>query len=159
MAKATKKTTATTETSTPETDSTAEDVAEEVAENAELSDGELTARRGADIEADSSDAFVKVFVLEPGPKPTEANGYDHRANFAATRQYAMQQGLRPTGDVKHVSTKGFGPGGKSWAVTYSVPVIPAERVTDWSEHVGNGVITDNETDENGHVPNASEPSA
>lgn len=136
--------------------------AEEKAETKQLSNAQIIARRSADITSDAATdgKHVKVFVLPPGPKPTEANGYDHRANFAATRQYAIGQGLRPTGDVELVSIEGFGPGKKSWACTYAVPVTPAERVDNWAEHVGTTVITDNETDASGtHVPNATTPKA
>src|SRR5690606_26636532 len=54
---------------------------------------EIIARRSADIDATraSNNEHRKVFVLPPGPKPTEKNGYDHRANMAATRQYAISQ--------------------------------------------------------------------
>lgn len=114
------------------------------AERAEIdakSDAELVAERSADTDELATDEHVKVFVLPPGPKPTEANGYAHEANMAATRQYMISQGLRPTGDVRHVSTKAFGPGGKSWAITYAVPAVPAERF-DFQQPVT--VITENE---------------
>jgi len=120
---------------------------------------EIIARRSADIDATraSNNEHRKVFVLPPGPKPTEKNGYDHRANMAATRQYAISQGMRPTDDVRHVSTAAFGPGGKSWALTYAVPVQPVEKIEgdEWREAVEVEVITDNETDTEGHVPNAT----
>lgn len=120
----------------------------EKAEADKASDAELVAQRSADISETEADEHVKVFVLPPGPKPTEANGFDHGANMAATRQYMMSQGLRPTGDVRHVSTKPYGPGGKSWALTYAVPAVPAERFDFAEVHV----ITENEDpDGDGHV--------
>ncbi len=94
---------------------------------ADLSDPEIIARRSADIEAKEADEYRKVFVLPPGPKPTPANGYAHDANEAATRQYALQAGLYPTGDVRHVSTKQHD-NGVSWVLTYAVKVVPTERV-------------------------------
>lgn len=116
------------------------------------SDAELVAQRTADTDEEAIDEHVKVFVLPPGPKPTEANGFSHEANFAATRQYAISQGLRPTGDVRHVSTKPFGPGGKSWALTYAVPAVPAERFDFREVHV----VTDNEDPNgDGHVTGQS----
>jgi hypothetical protein len=124
-------------------------------------DAQVIARRSADIKADAAtnDEHIKIFVLPPGPKPTEKSGYAHEANYAATRQYAISQGLRPTGDVRLVSITPFGPGKLSWACKYAVPVIPAERVDNWTDHVGTTVITDNETDESGtHVPNVTTPS-
>ncbi len=91
-------------------------------------DDEIIAAKSADIDsAEASDGeHVKIFVLPPGPKPTTANGFDHSANEAATRRYAISQGLCPTGDVRHVSTEPHR-GGPSWALTYAVPVVPAER--------------------------------
>lgn len=128
-----------------------------------LSDAQIIARRSADISADeaTNNEHVKVFVLPPGAKPTVANGYAHEANYAATRQYAISQGLRPTGDVRLVSIKQHGPGTgneRSWALTYAVAVKPVERVNDWLDLVdpARAVVTDNETDETGtHVPNTT----
>lgn len=89
-------------------------------------DEEIIAIRSADIDEPKADEHVKVFVLPPGPKPTEELGFDHSANKAATRQYALNHGLRPVGDVRHVSTKKHN-GGPAWALTYAVAVVPAER--------------------------------
>lgn len=96
-------------------------------------DGELVEARTADTHATKAadkvpdDEHVKVFVI-PGDnaKPTASN-YDHDPNIAATRQYMMSQGLRPTGDVVFKGAEPFGPGGKSWALTYAAPAVPAER--------------------------------
>lgn len=68
---------------------------------------------------------VKVFVI-PGSdvRPTASN-YDHGPNIAVTRQYMMSQGLRPTGEVVFKGAEPFGPGGKSWALTYAVGAEPA----------------------------------
>lgn len=106
------------------------------AERAEVdraTDGELVEARTADTTATKAavkvpdEQHVKVFVI-PGdePKPTASN-YDHDPNIAATRQYMMSQGLRPTGDVVFKGAEPFGPGGKSWALTYACPAVPAER--------------------------------
>lgn len=99
-----------------------------------LTDEQIIARRSADIEADSAkdSEHVKVFVLPPGPKPIEANGYDHEANKAATRQYAISQGMRPAGDVRLVSIKQH-KNKVSWVLTYAVPVILTERAEGASE--------------------------
>lgn len=88
-----------------------------------LTDGEVVALKSADVHAESSERHVKVFVLPPGPKPTPQNGYDHEANKAAVIQYMISQGLRPTGDVRHVSTKQHD-NGVSWVLTYDVAAIP-----------------------------------
>lgn len=109
-------------------------------EEATLSDAEIIARRSADIDAAKATKgeHIKVFVLPPGPKPTNANGYDHAANEAATRQYAISQGMRPTGDVRLVSIKQHR-NGVSWVLTYAVPVAVAEKIEAPSEpHIVTG---------------------
>ncbi len=90
----------------------------------ELKPGQIVARKSADVHKASSDRHVKVFVLPPGPKPTPENGYSHEANKAATRQYMISQGMRPTSEVRHVSTKQHR-NGVSWVLTYDVAAIPA----------------------------------
>jgi len=122
-------------------------------ENVGLSDAEIIARRSADIhkaEAKGNE-HVKVFVLPPGPKPTEANGYDHEANKAATKQYAISQGMRPVGDVRLVSIAQHR-NKVSWVLTYAVEVAVAEKIEAPSEpHIvtgGDGAEVN--TDGNGH---------
>lgn len=99
-----------------------------------LSDAEIIARRSADIHTKKAKngEHVKIFVLPPGPKPTEANGYDHAANEAATRQYAISQGMRPVGKVRLVSTEQH-VNGISWVLTYAVKVAVAEKITEPSK--------------------------
>lgn len=95
------------------------------------------AARSADMEEPSL-THEKTFVLGPNPYQkgrnpyTEALGYDHEPNKAATRQYAIDSGMWPTGDVEHKSTKKH-PDGESWILTYSVPVIPAHDGLDGSQ--------------------------
>lgn len=106
----------------------------DVPELADVSDAAVpddveVAARSADMET-ASDEHRKVFVLGPNPYQrdsnpyVESNGYDHEPNKIATRQYAIDQGMWPTGDARHVSTKRH-PDGESWVLTYAVPVIPA----------------------------------
>lgn len=111
---------------------------------AELSDAEVIARRSADIEAKEAknSEHVKVFVLAPGENPTKGADFDHTPNKSATRQYAISQGLRPTGDVRFVGAKEEGKH-KAWWLTYAVPVIPAERAS-WPEQ---GIVAVNEGDQ------------
>lgn len=101
------------------------------------SDEAVVAARSADIHADEAPKgeHVKIFVI-PGdePKPTASN-YDHEPNYAAVRQYMLSQGLRPTGDVRFVSSKAYGPGGSSWALKYAVAATPAERFDFAEVHV------------------------
>lgn len=100
-----------------------------MAEAKELSDAEVVALKSQDVDKASADRHVKVFVLPAGPKPTESNGYSHEANMAATVQYMISQGLRPTGDVKLDSIKEQKRGEVlvGWELTYSVPAIPAAK--------------------------------
>jgi len=94
------------------------------------------AARSADMDTPSM-THEKVFVLGPNPfggsNPYAAkSGFDHEPNKAATRQYAIDAGLWPTGDVTLKSTKRH-PDGVSWIVTYKVDVIPANDAPDGSQ--------------------------
>lgn len=96
------------------------------------------AARSADMEKPST-THVKQYVLGPSSDPTakgnpytEARGFDHEPNKAATRQYAIDNGLWPTDDVKFVSGKKH-PDGESWILTYSVEVIPAHDAEDGAQ--------------------------
>lgn len=120
----------------------------------ELTDGQIIARKSADVSAASSDEHRKVFVLPPGPKPTEANGYDHAANKAATVQYLISQGMRPTGEVRLVSIKQH-ENGVSWVLTYAVPVVPAAK-WDYATEAESHIVTESVADDDGHVPNTTD---
>lgn len=127
-----------------------------------LPDSEIIARRSADIhtKAAKNHEHVKVFVLPPGPKPIEANGYDHAANKAATRQYAISQGMRPVGDVRLVSIAQHD-NGISWNLTYAVEVAVAEKITEPSEPdiVTHGEDVSTNTDKAGHSSDTSQKPA
>lgn len=94
-----------------------------------LTDDEIIGRRSADILDDvaKGNEHVKVFVIGTELSPAKIEGFDHEPQKAATRQYAISQGMRPVGDVRIVSTKrnktGFG-----WDVTYAVEVAVDERL-------------------------------
>lgn len=96
------------------------------------------AARSADMDSPST-THEKTFVLGPNPYATgrnpytEGNGYDHEPNKAATRQYAIDQGLWPTGEAAFKSAKKH-PDGESWILTYTVPVVPAHDVEGGSQH-------------------------
>ena len=87
------------------------------------------AARSADMDEPSM-THERIFVLGPNPYSpnknpyTEAGGFDHEPNKAAVRQHAIGSGLWPTGDVAFKSAKKHADG-VSWALTYSVPVVPA----------------------------------
>lgn len=96
------------------------------------------AARSADMDAPSTE-HEKVFVLGPAPRGhnssnpyTEARGFDHEPNKAATRQYAIDSGLWPTGDVRFKGAKKH-PDGESWVLTYAVDVVPANDAPDGSQ--------------------------
>lgn len=95
------------------------------------------AARSTDMEKPSL-THEKAFVLGPNPYQTgrnpytEASGFDHEPNKAATRQYAIDSGMWPTGDVTLKSGKKH-PDGVSWILTYAVPVIPANDAPDGSQ--------------------------
>jgi hypothetical protein len=95
------------------------------------------AARSADMDT-PSETHTKSFVLGPSPlggtkNPyTEANGYDHEPNKAATRQGAINAGLWPTGEAAFKSAKKH-PDGESWVLTYTVPVIVAHDAQDGSQ--------------------------
>lgn len=103
----------------------------------DLTDAEFIALKTADTDKTESDSFVKVFVIPAGPKPTEGNGFSHEANKAATRQFAILSGLRPTGEVSLDSTTEQKRGDLSvgWELTYSVPVQPAAKYNPESDPV------------------------
>jgi hypothetical protein len=102
----------------------------------EVADDVEIAGRSADM-SEPSTTHRKVFVLGPSPvfgdNPYTADrGFDHEPNKAATRQYAIDQGMWPTGPVEHKSTKRH-PDGESWILTYEIPVIPANDAPDGSQ--------------------------
>ena len=82
-----------------------------------LTDGEIVEARTADThetkaaEKVPDSEHVKVFVIPGDERKPTAENYDHAPNIAATRQYMISQGLRPTGDVVFKGAEAFGPGG------------------------------------------------
>lgn len=115
---------------------------DEIPEGADVADERVPddveiAARSADMDTPSN-THEKQFVLGPNPYAagknpyTEAAGYDHEPNKAATRQYMIDSGLWPTGDVAHKSTKKH-PDGVSWILTYTVDAIPAADAPDGSQ--------------------------
>jgi hypothetical protein len=109
---------------------TSDKVAKKVAADKPLTDAETTALKSTDVEASTSERHVKVFVLPAGPKPTEENGFSHEANKAATVQYMLGVGLRPTGEVELDSiTEQKTVDGRSigWELAYSVASQDASK--------------------------------
>lgn len=81
------------------------------------------AARSADVDEVETEVHRKEFVHGPGVY-TVAAGFSHEANYAAVRQYLINQGLRPVGDVRHVSTKTHADG-VSKVLAYEVEAVPA----------------------------------
>lgn len=98
----------------------------EKAEADAKTDAQLVAERTADTDKAATSKHVKVFVVPPGNKP--GKDYDHEPNIAATRQYMISQGLRPTGEVVYKGAEPhLGREAMGWDLTYEVPAVPAER--------------------------------
>lgn len=74
----------------------------------------------------TSATHTKVFVAPPGFDLTE---YDHTANIFAVRQYMLNLGLRPVGDVTF-DGESVNVDGVSVDLTYSVEAIPSVIATD-----------------------------
>lgn len=118
------------------------------------------AARSADMDKPSTD-HRKIFVLGPDPSSptanpyTEAKGYNHEPNKAATRQGAIDAGLWPTGDVTFVSGK-RNADGVSWDLTYKVPVTVAHEVEPGTR---NPEVVADDTDNEGatKAANAGDP--
>lgn len=93
---------------------------------AHVSDAEAdteVAARSADVDEVKTEVHRKEFVHGPG-KYTVASGFSHEANIAAVRQYLINSGLRPVGEVEHVSTKTH-EDGISKVLAYEVEAVPA----------------------------------
>jgi hypothetical protein len=121
-------------TTPPEHAAAAEGVApDEHVSDPDVSNDVEVAARSADMDK-ASLTHEKVFVLGPNPVQndrnpyTESGGFDHEPNKAATRQYAIDHGMWPTGDATLKSAKKH-PDGSSWILTYTVPVIPAHEAS------------------------------
>lgn len=98
------------------------------------------AARSADMDKPSTE-HRKVFILGPG-RYDSSTDYDHEPNKAATRQYAIDGGLWPVGDVRFISNK-LHPDGKSRVLSYGVQVEPAHNIVEGARHpevVGEAVL-------------------
>lgn len=107
----------------PKTGTEAIDPTSTQAHVADASAATEVAARSADVDEVKTETHRKEFVHGPGTY-TEAGGFSHEANIAATRQYLINAGLRPVGDVKHVSTKTH-EDGVSKVLAYEGEVVPA----------------------------------
>lgn len=85
------------------------------------------AKRSQDVHVEATDTHLKVFVLLKRQYSNDADV--HEANILATRQYLINQGLRP---VEHGSFVGAedNEDGESVNLTYAVKVEAAHVATD-----------------------------
>lgn len=107
-------------------DDSSKDDAAKAPVTAHVSDAEAdteVAARSADVDEVKTEVHRKEFVHGPG-KYTVASGFSHEANIAAVRQYLINSGLRPVGEVEHVSTKTH-EDGISKVLAYEVEAVPA----------------------------------
>lgn len=81
------------------------------------------AARSADVDEVKTEVHRKEFVHGPGSYRVK-DGFSHEANIAAVRQYLINSGLRPVGDVEHVSTTTH-EDGISKVLAYEVEAVPA----------------------------------
>lgn len=81
------------------------------------------AERSADVSRGSSKVHRKVFRVFTAGLEFDAASFDHQPNFTATRQYMIDHGLRPLGDVSFVGAEAYD--GKNTDLTYQVEAVPA----------------------------------
>lgn len=89
--------------------------------------GVEVAQRSADVTEDSTDTHKKVFVVRKADYDEET--FNHDPNVAATRQYLINQGMRPAEDGSFSGAED-NKDGRSVNLTYSVKVIPADVAHD-----------------------------
>lgn len=81
------------------------------------------AERSADVSKASTKLHRKVFRVFVGRGGTIDESFDHQPNFTATRQYMIDHGLRPLGDVSFVGQEPYDD--RNIDLTYQVEAIPA----------------------------------
>jgi hypothetical protein len=86
------------------------------------------AERSADVVKASTRRHRKVFRVFHGGLTFIEDAFDHGPNKIATRQYMVDHGLRPVGDVTLVDSKPFDENNVD--LTYEVEAIPAQVATD-----------------------------
>jgi hypothetical protein len=86
------------------------------------------AARTSDESSKSTSKHRKVFIVDHYGYDFDGSTFDHGPNFNATRQYMLDHGLRPTGDVTLVDT--FDLTDRAIALTYEVEAIPAAVATE-----------------------------
>lgn len=86
------------------------------------------AQRSADVTKGSTKQHTKIFRIFTAGLEFVADEFDHSGNFTATRQYMIEHGLRPVGDVSFVGAEKYDE--KNTDLTYQVEALPAAVATD-----------------------------
>lgn len=81
------------------------------------------AQRSADVTSKATNTHTKVFRVDHGTYPFDENAIDHEANIGATRQYMIDHGLRPVGDVKYTGSTKYDE--RTQDLKYEVEALPA----------------------------------
>lgn len=84
--------------------------------------------RSDDVSAKVSKKHRKVFRLFTAGFDFIEDQFDHAPNKTATRQYMLDHGLRPVGDVSYVGAEPFDE--KNTDLTYEVEAVPAAVAKD-----------------------------
>lgn len=106
----------------------AEDKSKAVVEDKPATPAQEVAGRTIDLPNDKpTTTHRKVIVAGPGTEV--GKDYDHDPNIEATRQYMIQQGLWPKGDVKFVGQAKHADG-VSIELTYEGEAVPAHDAPD-----------------------------
>lgn len=89
--------------------------------------GVEVAERSADVSKASTKQHRKVFRVFTAGLDFDAASFDHLPNFTATRQYMLDHGLRPVGDVAFVGAEKYDE--KNTDLIYQVEALPAAIAT------------------------------
>lgn len=89
------------------------------------------AERSADVTKSATKQHRKVFRIFTAGFDFVESEFDHLPNFTATRQYMLDHGLRPLGDVSFVGAEKYDD--KNTDLTYQVEAMPA-AVASSEEH-------------------------
>lgn len=95
------------------------------------------AERSADVARSASRKHRKIYRVFTDGLDFVDEAFDHSANFTAARQYMLDHGLRPTGDVAFVGASKYDD--RNTDLTYEVEAIPAQVATDPAE--ANAVVS------------------
>lgn len=85
------------------------------------------AERSSDVTSRTSKRHRKVFVVYTDGLDFDPADFDHAPNFNATRQYMLDHGLRPLGDVEFTGAEAYD--ARNTALTYEVEAVPAAVAT------------------------------